>query len=178
VSAEPGAGQHHVLNAQGISDPFAANNAVERRSNQFAAEFLAPTDPFVALVRSLRTRMNDPSGLIRIVSKNSLLSNHAAAIRLTETEFLSQAELREWERVTARNRRAEKDEENVGENFGNPHAKRVSEVGYLPSFLAKKAIDKKIVDQIDVQEGLSLSISVQPKALALAERRFNIAQPK
>jgi Zn-dependent peptidase ImmA (M78 family) len=169
---------HHVLNAQGISDPFAANNPVERQSNQFAAEFLAPMDAFAALVASLRTRVNDPSGLIRNVSKRSFLSNHAAAIRLTEAGFLSQAELREWERVTARNRRAEKDEEKEGESFGNPHAKRVSEVGYLPSFLAKKAIDQKIVDRIDVQEGLSLSISVQPKALALAERRFHIAQPR
>ena len=70
---------HHILNAQGVSDPFATNNSIERKCNQFAAEFLAPLDRFTALATSLRTRSSDPSGRTRSVSHRSLLSNHAAA---------------------------------------------------------------------------------------------------
>ena len=68
--------------------------------------------------------------------------------------------------------------EKEGEGFGNVYAKLVSEVGYLPSLSAKTALDAKIIDRIDIQEGLSLSPQVQPKALSLAERRFGIARPK
>jgi hypothetical protein len=82
--------------------------------------------------------------------------------------------------VTASNRRTEKnqEQEDEGETYGHPHAKRISELGYLPTFVAKKAIDRRIIDRFDVEDGLSLSSSLQRKAFALAERRFEIAQPK
>jgi hypothetical protein len=41
--------------------------------------------------------------------------------------------------------------------------------------LAKSAVDKKIIDKLDVQTGISLSEGIQQKAFALAVRRFGIA---
>jgi len=164
---------HYVLNQQGVSETFAASNNVERQCNQFAAEFLAPADYFESLVNSINAT---GSALIRRTSRRSLLSNHAAAIRLCETGHLSRAELRDWEKVTAANRRAEKDEETEAETYGQPHAKRVSELGYLPTFAAQSAVHRGLIDRLEVEDGLSLSSSLQGKAFALAERRFRIAQ--
>jgi hypothetical protein len=63
-------------------------------------------------------------------------------------------------------------------SFGPPHAKRVSELGYLPTYLAKLAVEQKMIDSIDVQFGLSLSSTLQEKAFSLATRRFEVAVGK
>jgi Zn-dependent peptidase ImmA (M78 family)/transcriptional regulator with XRE-family HTH domain len=172
---------HHLLHAAGVSNPFVVRNSTERECNRFTAEFLAPMRSFRELVeKQTRSIYRDPFTLIRIVSRQSLLSNHATAIRLVEGGYLSQPDLSTWERATANNRISEKDEESAeaGEGFGQPHAKRISELGYLPTYLAKSAIDAKLIDKLDVQAGMSLSESLQPKSFSLAERRFRVAVEK
>lgn len=170
---------HHLMGAAGISNPFVARNSVERTCNKFAAEFLAPMASFQAMVerqpRSIRT---DPAALIRQVSDASLLSLHATAIRLVEGDYLSQAQLHAWEQIVRRHPYSEKQEEAeaAGEGKGAVHAKRVGELGYLPTVLAKWAVEARMVDSLDVEAGMGLSEGLQPKAFALAERRFKAAK--
>ena len=162
----------------GISNPFVANNHIERTCNHFAAEFLAPMSSFATIVEAVpRTIRSDTAAFIRAVSEKSLLSMQATAIRMVEGEFLTQQQLRGWQRIALRNLRAEKEEEieAAGEGRGAIHAKRISELGYLPTYVAAVGVDRKIVDTLDVQSGLSLSAGLQASAFALAKRRMKAA---
>jgi Zn-dependent peptidase ImmA (M78 family)/transcriptional regulator with XRE-family HTH domain len=167
---------HHLLKADGISNPFQVRNAVERTCNQFAAEFLAPTEAFNDLIERKITAgiRSDVFALVAAASSISLLSKHAAAIRLVECGYLTQAQLVAWENVFSRNAREEKDNEESAE-FGQVHAKRLSEIGYLPTYLALQAFNVGAIDSIDVRDAISLPESLQDRAFALVERRFKIA---
>jgi transcriptional regulator with XRE-family HTH domain len=69
---------HHLLHAAGVSNPFVVKNSTERECNRFTAEFLAPMSSFRELVENQsRSIYRDPFALIRTVSRQSLLSNHA-----------------------------------------------------------------------------------------------------
>jgi hypothetical protein len=58
---------------------------------------------------------------------------------------------------------------------GAVHAKQLGEIGYLPSYLAKLAVERKFIDRADVQSGIGLAASLQDRAFALAARRFEVA---
>jgi Zn-dependent peptidase ImmA (M78 family)/transcriptional regulator with XRE-family HTH domain len=166
---------HILANAEGISNPFIIKNSTERTCNKFAAEFLAPMATFQEFVEAMgRTARSDPFELIRVVSERSLLSQHATAIRLAEAEYLSSAQLRMWEKTRSENPKSEKDDETeaAGDGFGAVHAKRIGELGYLPTFLAKVAVDENLIDSLDVQGGMKLAESLQESAFSLAARRF------
>jgi Zn-dependent peptidase ImmA (M78 family)/transcriptional regulator with XRE-family HTH domain len=166
---------HILANAEGVSNPFIVKNSIERTCNKFAAEFLSPMATFQALVEQQgRTARSDPFELIRFVSQRLLLSQHATAIRLVEAEYLSPALLRVWEKARSQSPTSEKDDETeaAGDGFGAVHAKRIGELGYLPTFLAKVAIDENLIDSLDVQGGMKLAESLQQSAFSLAARRF------
>lgn len=169
---------HFLLKKPGVSNPFVVRNEVERACNQFAAAFLAPVQEFESLAREIvRSHSNDLFGAVRAVSSKSLLSMHATAIRLAEVALISQRQLSSWIAAAARTPRAEKDEEREGgTEFGQPHAKRIGELGYLPTFVAAEAIKAKLVDSLDVQAGMFLSESLQTKAFDLASRRMRVAR--
>jgi Zn-dependent peptidase ImmA (M78 family)/transcriptional regulator with XRE-family HTH domain len=161
---------HALLGQDGISNPFSPRNAVERSCNIFAAEFLAPMEDFARIVEGLpRATRSDVGRFIDAASSRTLLSKHAAAIRLIEGEYISQRDFRAWRAIFASNPRAEKDEEKEASSAagGAPHAKRLSEIGNLAVFLAK--------DSFDVADSLSLSRPLQERAYALAAKRFEIA---
>jgi Zn-dependent peptidase ImmA (M78 family)/transcriptional regulator with XRE-family HTH domain len=172
---------HSLMGLAGVSNPFVVKNDVERTCNKFAAEFLAPTADFSALAEK------QPSGIrkdifryIEAVSRSSLLSMHATAIRLIETGHISQGQLKIWEihrksLLPKQLKQEEKDEESETQSGGAVHAKQLGEVGYLPSYVAKLAFDKKFVDSADVQSGIGLAISLQEKAFDLVARRFEAA---
>lgn len=171
---------HELLGAVGISNPFKARNAVERQCNIFAAEFLAPLREFTAAAEDQpRTIRLDVFKFVDAVSVQSLLSKHATAIRLLETNFISRAQLATWDaarqKFTPREFKDEDSDEPSDPHFAPPHAKRIGEVGYLPIYLAGKALEKKLIDSFDVQQGLSLSESLQEKAISLVTRRFEVA---
>lgn len=173
---------HHLSGMVGVSNPYVVRNSIERTCNQFAAEFLAPMSMVEALVRDQsRHARADINALIRVVSDYTLLSRHASAIRLAEAELISQGQLATWVRA---HRRAGDDEvddiaddstETDEANWAAPHAKRVGELGYLPVYLTALAIDRKIIDTIDVQAGISLSETLQARAFSLASRRMAAA---
>lgn len=169
---------HRLMGASGVSNPFVVRNATERTCNQFAAEFLAPMAKFskVAEEPSRATR-DDTMAYVRAVSRRSLLSMHATAIRLVEGGYLTHPRLQTWESIIKNTPRVEKDEENeaAGEAFGQPHAKRVAELGYLPTYLAKLAVEQRMIDSLDVQAGLGLSEGLQGRAFDLAARRIKAA---
>jgi Zn-dependent peptidase ImmA (M78 family) len=170
---------HSLIDSQGISNPFAARNSTERACNVFAAEFLAPMDKFAKVVESLSSDFrHDVAGLVSAVSARSLLSMHATAIRLVEAEFISQGQLRSWLKLWSRRPYTEKEEEkeeNDSPGGGNPHAKRISEIGHLSVYLAARAVAEKLIDRHDVSAGIGLSETLQERAFSLAKRRFEIA---
>ena len=169
---------HALLGEEGISNPFRPRNATERACNVFAAEFLAPMDEFSRIVEALpRLTRANVARFIDATSSATLLSKHAAAIRLVEGNYISQNDLRMWRRLFTTNPRQEKDEERDAtlDSRGHPHAKRIGELGYLPVVLAKRAVDKRLIDSFDVVEGLGLSHTLQERAFALAARRFDLA---
>jgi Zn-dependent peptidase ImmA (M78 family) len=170
---------HRMLGVSGVSDPFQLNNDIERTCNKFAAEFLAPEEAFRAIVeRQNRSARSDVFMFVDAVSQQSLLSKHATAIRLLETDYLNPKQLGAWTNArAAMNRRDLKQEESdaSGETFGQPHAKRIGEVGYLSTFAAKLAVDMKFIDYSDVISGISLSRTLQERAFSLAARRMEVA---
>jgi hypothetical protein len=108
------------------------------------------------------------------------ISMHATAIRLVETGYLSQAQLKAWEaqrRALAPKelKNEEKDLEADSPQGGAVHAKQLGEIGYFPTYVAKIAVERKIIDGADVQAGIGLAASLQEKAFSLAVRRFEAA---
>lgn len=170
---------HCMMGVSGVSDPFQLNNPIERECNKFAAEFLAPEEIFRAFVEPLgRSARSDVFEFVDVVARVSLLSKHASAIRLRETGYLTDEQLRLWTAARVKMSRKElKDEESdaSGETFGAPHAKRIGEVGYLPTYAAKLAVDRKLIDFADVASGISISRRLQERAFALAARRMEVA---
>jgi Zn-dependent peptidase ImmA (M78 family) len=172
---------HQSLELSGISNPFVLRNDIERSCNRFAAEFLAPEKAFSELAgNQSRADRNDAYRLIAAVSRLSFLSMHATAIRLVETGHLTQGQLKAWE--AQRRTQAPKELKNEEHDLeadtpqgGAVHAKQLGEVGYLPTYVAKLAVENKIIDSADVQSGVGLTASLQEKAFSLAARRFEAA---
>ncbi|MGO3927392.1 helix-turn-helix domain-containing protein [Rhodopseudomonas pseudopalustris] len=172
---------HMLLGQAGVSNPFVVKNEIERQCNKFAAEFLAPEREFSELAGAQpKTVRADLFRFIATVSSQSLLSMHATAIRLLETNFISQAQLNTWEshRKTLPIKQLkdeEKDLESQDQKGGAVHAKILGEIGYLPVYVAKLAVDRKFIDSADVHAGFHLTESLQEKAFSLAARRFEVA---
>lgn len=169
---------HKVTLSSGVSNPFVVKNSVERAANRFAADFLAPMEVFGRLVEGQpKSTISSPSSLIVAASRGSLLSLHAAAIRLAEGGYISQAQLGAWVRGRGQLSTSEKEEESeaAGEARGAPHAKRVGELGYISTYLAKLAVEERIIDAVDVSAGMHLSETLQQRAFTLAARRIEAA---
>jgi len=169
---------HSLLQASGISNPFIVSNPIERACNRFTAEFLAPMESFRTLVeKASPTVRKETDTFVRWVARQTLLSQHATAIRLKEGGYLSEDSLRSWERTRAKFPAAEKEEEADGtDSRGAVHAKRAGELGYLPTYLSSQAVQLRLIDGVDVQTSLSLSEGLQEKAFSLVTRRFDAAQ--
>lgn len=165
---------HHFENIEGVSNPFIVRNAAERRCNRFAAEFLAPQREFAKLA-SERQQGSDLLGYVNDVSQKSLLSRQATAIRLFEEKYITEQQLGTCQRTFASQPKREKEEEKAEIKGGQQHAKRIGELGYLPVYLAAIAVDRKLVDSVDVRQGLALAEPTQPKAFDLAKRRVDVA---
>jgi len=166
---------HWLVGADGISNPFILRNNVERTCNKFAAEFLAPIARFTSLAESVPGAVrSDIFQFVSTVSSRSLLSKHATAIRLTESGYLTQGQLAAWESRWTKTFISEK-EADPEASGGHAHAKRMSEVGVLPVYLAAVAHREKLIDKYDVSAGIGLAESLQQKAFALAERRIEVA---
>lgn len=94
---------HCALEKSGVSDPFMVNNAIERRCNQFAVEFLAPAH----LVRQAAAKAITSSTLdidqLKRFSRTTKLSMHASVIRLVELEIYEQSAIGAWRRFIRAN---------------------------------------------------------------------------
>ena len=170
---------HLLLGAEGISNPFEVKNGVERDCNIFAAEFLAPKNTFMRVAEGIsQAARADINAFVDAVSMRTLLSRHAAGIRLVETGYISRREFLRWREDFVGDIRNEKEIEKNGFDkniIPAIHAKRLHEIGYLPVFLSKNAIDRKIIDAHDVVEGIGLSVGLQQRAFSLAARRIEAA---
>ena len=170
---------HFLNDAPGISNPYELKNNIERSCNIFAAEFLAPMERFSRLAENIPIGIRkNISEYISAVSSQSLLSKHAAAIRLVEGGYISQQDLRKWARSWTKFPRIEKEEEkatSAAVSGGQPHATRIGVIGHLPIYLAYLGNTAGFIDKYDVINGIGLSETLQERAYNLAARRIEIA---
>ena len=88
---------HMIYDLEGISDPFVATNTIEKKCNRFAGDFLAPEVEILRLIDKLpRATLVDPIRLISAVSKATLLSRQAAALRLKDLDVISASQTRNF----------------------------------------------------------------------------------
>jgi len=169
---------HEYAHAQqrtpGISNPFVLRNESERACNSFAAEFLAPRKEFSDLAENVsRSDRRDVFRYVAIVADQSLLSKHATAIRLHQTDYITDEDISRFEAAWRQYAAEEKEEDDYdSSNFGVPHAKRLSEIGYLPVYLASEGVKRGLIDSLDVQTAIGLSEGLQERAFDLAKRRI------
>ena len=94
---------HCVLGKSGVSDPFVINNSIERRCNQFAAEFLAPAP----LIRQVAAATISSSTLeidqLKRFSRATKLSMHASVIRLVGLGIYQPSAIGAWQRFIRAN---------------------------------------------------------------------------
>ena len=168
---------HLIYDEEGISNPFIARNEIERRCNAYAAQFLAPDDVVLKLVHSASSPLvRDTMRFVNFISRETLLSRQASALRLEELGIITQraagaifAHLRNLKRV------AEVDAEpKLNKSMGLVAAvgKKLSEVGVYSAYIASLALRRGMVDVVDVERGLGISEALQAKVLDLASRRF------
>lgn len=94
---------HCVLGKSGVSDPFVINNAIERKCNQFAAEFLAPSVFVLPIARqAIRSSTLDIDQLKRF-SRQTKLSMYASVIRLVELGVYDHSAIGAWQRFIRAN---------------------------------------------------------------------------
>jgi hypothetical protein len=120
-----------------------------------------------ALPRSTRSEV---ALFIDAAASYTLLSKHAAAIRLLEGDYITRQQYGGWRHMFTANPRIEKEEKkeaSEGDAEGVPHARRISALGHLPIVLAKRAIDAGLIDSYDVVEGIGLSLTLQERAYSL-----------
>jgi Zn-dependent peptidase ImmA (M78 family) len=168
---------HAQLRAPGISNPFLMRNETERACNSFAAEFIAPLKQFSELAEGVSpSNRRDVFQYVAIVSQQLLLSKHATAIRLFQTGYITSADMDRFEAAWRQYPTKEKEEDDYDSTAGGaPHAKRLSELGYLPVYLAAEAVDRGVIDSLDVQAAIGLSEVLQARAFDLAKRRIEAA---
>lgn len=171
---------HHLLGEEGVSNPFVRRNSVERFCNRFSAELLAPEQSFRSTALEVARDATETHELVVVTSRRTLLSWHAVAIRLFETDFITRDALNEWVRhhrtLTGIEKAVEKAATDAeGDDSPKPrasHAKRISELGYLPVYLAALGVQRKAIDGVDVRVGIALSETQHRLAFALATKRL------
>lgn len=165
---------HFIYNEEGISNPFSANNLVERKCNQYAATFIAPDNVVSQIADKFRSGVNSDT-LISALSSETFLSKQAAAMRLADLDFISNKELNNYFRKSRSNpNQSEFESPKSGSPMGRGAAigKKLSEIGVYNAYVASCALNAKLVDRFDLQNALGLSDKLQDSVLDLAKRRF------
>lgn len=167
---------HFLQNAEGISNPFVTVNHVERLSNRFAAEFLAPEEAILELLNDApRYDRDDPQRLIKYISSRTLLSAQATALRLRDMRVVPASSARALFSGYAKNvddREGKRTPTKKPMGRSVTVGRKLSELGTLVVYVAARAIDLKILDTIDVARALRISENLQPDVFDLAKRRF------
>lgn len=168
---------HFLHGEEGLSDPFILKNDIEKVCNTYAAKFLAPDETiFRVLDDRAAPSAVDATRLINFVSRNTLLSRQASALRLRELDVLSRASVTEFFAYVSRLKR-DIEPENEPKSQGAMGAaaaagKKLGEVGVYGAYVASVALRQRLVDVVDVERGLGISETLQPRVLSMAEKRF------
>lgn len=146
---------HLLTSRPGASDPFVLHNDLERACNAFASHALAPSTLFDEIFRQASARQRATDDVIRYVSARCLLSMGATAYRLRSEDRISAKDFNSWfeRNGVTREYGAEdpNDEADDAEAGGGNYAYNViSDVGYMPILLAKKALESGLIDEADV----------------------------
>lgn len=166
---------HFVFDEEGVSNPFVANNEIERRCNRFAAEFIAPDHEVLGLVSSASfSELKEVGRLVDSISRNTWLSRQAAALRLRDLEVISNKQVSEFFSLKLTSGQEEDQRNEVSTAMGRNVAvgRKLSEVGLFAAYSASLALRKKLVDVVDIERGLGISFAIQKDVLDLAARRF------
>lgn len=164
---------HYIYDAEGISDPFLAENEVEKTCNRYAAKFIAPDKVVQKLLE--RSSGQDAVGLVNKLSSETFLSKQAAALRLVD---LGHIEKRSLKIFFGHSHPSKTDGEFESQKTGTPMGrgaaigKKLSEIGVYNAYVAACALKAKLIDRFDVAQAFGLSDNLQSSVLELAERRF------
>lgn len=165
---------HFLFDAEGVSNPFIAKNAIERQCNEYAAEFLAPENLVRRIIDS-KPHIRSSERLIDLLSENSLLSRQAAALRLLKLDLITKAQTNSFFRkVSGKSRFKEFEDRPKSAPMGRAAAvgKKLSEVGTYNAYVAKLAVSQGLVDPTDIHRGLGISEGLQGDVFDLAARRY------
>ncbi|MET4211441.1 ImmA/IrrE family metallo-endopeptidase [Bradyrhizobium sp. LA2.1] len=87
---------HCILGETGISDPDVLNNAVERKCNLFAVNFLAPRSLVSSAAQRTITSKQFKIDEVRAFAKITKISLYASVLRLVETGYYGDRAIAAW----------------------------------------------------------------------------------
>ena len=159
---------HVLLRKPGLSDFFDARNKTERSCNKFAAKFLAPKK----LVRKIYNANLSLNQNINNLHKGTLLSRHAAAIRLRACRKITQSDLESWLSDY------EPSESTGGYNPNNYHQiqghsfTKLNKAGLLATSLVQQALDRDAISRFEASQILGFNADHLPEVNRVTSQRF------
>jgi Zn-dependent peptidase ImmA (M78 family) len=87
---------HALLGETGISDPFVSHNATEKFCNNFAGEFLVPSDDIAQLLGNARVPRNPDRDDIARIARKLKISQQATALRLERMGLTASGSYSAW----------------------------------------------------------------------------------
>ena len=154
---------HALIGVTGISDPFILENQVERRCNEFASAFLAPTPFLLELFDKSGKKPRELSDKIRWVSNRCLLSLGATAYRLHLEGRISRPEYEGWRAQVGLLRdygaedlpADENDADGEASGGGNYAYNVIADRGHRPIEIVRRALAKNFIDVVDASQVLN-----------------------
>lgn len=162
---------HYLLDEEGVST-LDNGNSSEAFCNRFAAELLAPSSHIELALNRSPYGENSISQLVKYVSRRTLLSQYATAIRLHELDAISTKYFKIWMASQSQfgdtKRRGGNFDE--GSDFGETILPRF---GYLAAKSIRDAVTSNLVDKYQVALATGISESMQDMLTATAIRKIS-----
>lgn len=162
---------HHLLDEEGVSS-LDSGNSSESFCNKFAAELLAPASHIESALNRSPYGENSIAQLVKYVSRKTLLSQYATAIRLRELNAISENYFKFWiasqaQFGDAKRRGGAFDEDS---DFGETILPRF---GYLAAKSINDAVSSNLVDKYQVALATGISENMQDMLTATAIRKIS-----
>ena len=169
---------HFLITLEGVSDPGRIDHAAERACNRFASNFLAPPDGFRDLLAHGKLSSRTVSGWISYISRRCLLSQGAVAYRLREDGAVDDKDYRAWYRAnglppgySGASTPEELAEGETGSG-GNWAYNVVSDMGFRPIEIIRRALKQLAIDDVHVAQILNARGATQEKVFKTATDRL------
>jgi Zn-dependent peptidase ImmA (M78 family)/transcriptional regulator with XRE-family HTH domain len=162
---------HHLLDEEGTSS-LDSRNSSESFCNKFAAELLAPVHHIDNALSKSPYKESSITQLVKYVSRRTLLSQYATAIRLRELDAISEKYFRIWIATQTQFGDQKKPGGSFDEDsdYGETILPRF---GYLAANSIHDAISRNLVDKYQVALATGISEDMQDMLTATALRKIS-----